>query len=72
MELEEKVYKSNKTQLELLKQLNEAEEEINTLKLYIIDLKQRIAVYVPVAGDIVDQRMADFINNYPDKSQLKM
>jgi glycerophosphoryl diester phosphodiesterase len=39
LELEEKVYKANKTSLELLRQLKEAEVEIETLKQYIIDLK---------------------------------
>jgi hypothetical protein len=39
LELEEKVYKANKTSLELLKQLKDAEVEIETLKQYIIDLK---------------------------------
>lgn len=51
LELEEKVYKANKTSLELLKQLKEAEVEIEGLKQYIIDLKQRIAVYIPVKED---------------------
>lgn len=32
LELEEKVYKANKTSLELLKQLKDAETEIETLK----------------------------------------
>lgn len=32
LELEEKVYKANKTSLELLKQLKDAEVEIETLK----------------------------------------
>ena len=32
LELEEKVYKANKTSLELLKQLKDAEMEIETLK----------------------------------------
>ena len=39
LELEEKVYKANKTSLELLKQLKEAEIEIETLKKYVVDLK---------------------------------
>jgi len=50
-QLEEKVYKANKTSLELLKQLKDAEVEIETLKNYIIELKQRIAVYIPVKDD---------------------
>ena len=39
LDLEERVYKANKTSLELLKQLKDAEEEIETLKQYIVDLK---------------------------------
>ena len=50
-QMEEKVYKANKTSLELLKQLKDAEVEIETLKNYIIELKQRIAVYIPVKDD---------------------
>ena len=64
--MEEKVYKSNKISLELLKQLKDAEVEIETLKQYIVDLKQRISVYIPVKNDKIDQRLALFINNYPD------
>jgi hypothetical protein len=72
LELEEKVYKANKTSLELLKQLKDAEVEIETLKQYIIDLKQRIAVYIPVKEDAVDKKLAEFINNYPERSKLKI
>ena len=72
LELEEKVYKANKTSLELLKQLKDAECEIETLKQYVIDLKQRIAVYIPVKEDQVDKRLAEFINNYPERAKLKI
>lgn len=72
LELEEKVYKANKTSLELLKQLKDAEVEIETLKQYIIDLKQRIAVYIPVKQDHIDKKLAEFINNYPERSKLKI
>ena len=37
--MEEKVYKSNKISLELLKQLKDAEIEIGTLQQYVVDLK---------------------------------
>ena len=57
----------NKTSIELLKQLKDSEVEIETLKQYIIDLKQRIAVYIPVRDDQVDKRLAEFINNYPER-----
>ena len=72
LQMEEKVYKSNKISLELLKQLKEAEAEIETLKQYIIDLKQRIAVYIPVKTDHIDRSLAEFINNYPDRNKLKI
>ena len=70
--MEEKVYKSNKISLELLKQLKDAELEIGTLQQYIVDLKQRIAVYIPIKDDLVDRKLAEFINNYPERSKLKI
>lgn len=72
LDLEERVYKANKTSLELLKQLKDAEQEIEGLKQYIVDLKSRIAVYIPVKDDVVDKRLAEFINNYPERSKLKI
>lgn len=79
MELEDKFYKSQRTSLELLKQLKLAEggvedlqNEIETLRSYIIDLKSRIAVYIPVKNDIIDKRIAEYINNYPDRQKLKI
>ena len=65
--LEEKVYRANKTSLELLRQLKDAEVEIETLKNYIIDLKQRVAVYIPIKDDPIDKKLAEFINNYPER-----
>ena len=70
--LEDKVYKANKTSLELLKQLKDAEVEIETLKNYVIELKQRIAVYIPAKDDAIDKRLAEFINNYPERQKLKI
>ena len=46
-DLEERTLNSNETSLELLKKLREHELENATLKNYIIDLKARIAVYIP-------------------------
>ena len=52
--------------------MKDAEIEIETLKNYIIELKQRIAVYIPVKDDVIDKRLAEFINNYPDRQKLKI
>ena len=66
------MYKANVTSLELLKQLKDAEQEVETLKSYIIDLKSKVAVYIPVKDDPIDEKLADFINNYPDRQKLKI
>ena len=45
---------------------------METLKNYVIDLKSKVAIYVPAKGDEVDMKLADFINNYPDRQKLKI
>ena len=70
--LEDKVYKANAVSLELLNALKSTELEVETLKQYIIDLKSRIAVYIPVRDDQIDKRLAEYINNYPDRQKLKI
>lgn len=42
------------------------------MKAYIIDLKGRIAVYIPVKSDPIDKTLAEYINNYPDRQKLKI
>lgn len=79
VQLEEKFYNSQTTQLDMLKQLKDTEHDIDekegqieTLQQYIIDLKSRIAVYIPVKGDAIDKKLAEYINNYPDRQKLKI
>ena len=35
-------------------------------------MKARIAVYIPVKGDATDKKLAEYINNYPDRQKLKI
>ena len=35
-------------------------------------MKSRIAVYIPVKGDTIDNALAQYINNYPDRKKLKI
>jgi len=70
--LEDKVYSANKTSLDLLRQIRQDEEEIAHLKSYILDLKSRIAIYLPVKGCPIDLKVAEYINNYPDRAKLKI
>ena len=79
MQLQEEVYSSKRKSLELLTELKEMSienehlhAEIAALKNYIIDLKSRIAVYIPVKDDKVDKKIAEYINNYPDRQKLKI
>jgi hypothetical protein len=52
--------------------LKDTEVEIEALKGYIIELKQRIAIYIPVKADPIDKRLAEYINNYPKREKLKI
>ena len=79
VQLEQKFYESQRTGLSLLKELKNLEQEnedlhaeIETLRNYIIDLKSRIAVYIPVKNDAIDKKIAEYINNYPDRQKLKI
>ena len=71
-QLEKRILSANKTSLDLLKSLRDLELENATLKNYIVDLKARVAVYVPMKDDPVDQKVAEYINNYPDRNKLKI
>lgn len=42
------------------------------MKHYIVELKAGVAIYLPVKDDPVDVQVAEFINNFPDRSQLKV
>ena len=53
-ELEDRVYEANTKSLDLLRQVRDLEHETQTLKSYIIDLKARVAVYVPIKDDPTD------------------
>ena len=70
--LENRVYETNQISLRLLEQIRDQIEEIETLKVYCIDLKHKCTVYIPIKDDPVDCKLADFINNYPDRSKLKV
>lgn len=77
--VEDNHVKAKSTALDLLKALKQAEDEAemyhhenDTLKQYVIDLRSRIAVYIPVKDDVIDKKLAEYINNYPDRQKLKI
>ena len=72
LKLEQNCHEANQNALEVLKTLKNTEMEMEILKQYVMDLKARIAVYIPIRGDEVDHRVAKYINNCPDRSKLKI
>lgn len=72
VDLEEKVHKANSTSLTLLTKVKEAEREVDVLKDYIYELKSKVAIYIPVREDPIDKKLAEYINNYPDRTKLKI
>ncbi len=72
--MEEKVYKSNKISLEILKHLKEAEEEAENNKLKDKSFRSTLAnvVYIPVKDDLIDRTLAEYINNYPEREKLQV
>ena len=56
----------------MLNQLKDSEEEIEGLKRYIIELKMKSNIYIPANDDIIDHKLAEFINNYPERNKLKI
>lgn len=72
VDLEEKVHKANSQNLTLVNKVKESEREVDVLKDYIYELKSRVAIYIPVREDPIDKKLAEYINNYPDRSKLKI
>ena len=70
--LEKKVYDSNQVSLELLGQIRNMQQEIEHLKVYAVDLKARVAIYIPIKDDPVDEKLAQYVNDYPDRQKLKI
>lgn len=71
-ELEQQMYNANLKSLSLLKDLKDAENEIEALKAYILEMKAKVAIYIPMSDDPIDKKLADYINNYPDRTRLKV
>ena len=74
IQMEEKVYKSNKISLEILKHLKEAEEEVQNNKLKDYSFRSTLAnvVYIPLKDDFIDRALAEYINNYPEREKLQV
>lgn len=70
LKMEEKIYKSEKINLELLKQLQDAEVEITCLEEKIASLQFRI--YFPIRSDPIDVKVAEYVNHHADRAKFKI
>jgi hypothetical protein len=62
LDSEEKVTKANNMAIDLLNKLKEADEEIEYLRELVRRFQAASAQYVPVKGDAVDEKLAEYIN----------
>ena len=53
-ELEKRTFQANQTNIDLMRKSRDLELENQSLKNYIVDLKAKLAIYVPVKDDSVD------------------
>jgi hypothetical protein len=50
--------------------LKDREAEISCFRASISDMETYVAVYIPVKNDLVDKRLAEFINISSEKAKL--
>ena len=55
-----------------MRELKEREAQIEQLKKIVAGFKKEVAVYIPVKDDLTDKQLAEYINNYPERSKLKI
>ena len=66
------MYEANLRSLETLKQMREMEVEKAALQNTIVELRDKAAIYLPAKDDAIDMHIADYINNYPNRNDLKV
>lgn len=64
IELEEKVYKSNRISIDLMKDIEEEKIRNNALE-------NQFGYYIPVKSDLVDVKLGEFINLSSERPELK-
>lgn len=57
---------------ELLERIREQDEEIEAMKRYVQQMRARYQIYIPDNKDPVDTQLAEYINNYPERSKLRI
>ena len=56
----------------LLDRIKEQDEEIEAMKLYVQQMRAKYQIYIPDRDDPIDSYLAEYINNYPERSKLRI
>ena len=57
---------------ELWDRIKEQDEEIEAMKLYVQSMRDKYQVYIPDREDPIDNQLAEYINNYPEMSKMRI
>ncbi len=57
---------------ELWDRIKEQDEEIEAMKLYVQSMRAKYQVYIPDREDPIDNQLAEYINNYPEMSKMRI
>lgn len=68
--LSDKVFETEKCLIYLKNIVADKEDYVSNLKKMILEMKDKASVYIPITDDIVDRRLADFINASNDPNKL--
>jgi hypothetical protein len=52
--------------------MKDTEQEIEALKAYVQAMRSQYQIYLPDKNDPIDTQLAEYINNYPERSKLRV
>jgi hypothetical protein len=68
--LNDKVYETEKCLIYLKNVVADKEDYVFNLKKMILEMKDKSSVYIPVSDDVIDRRLAEWINASNDPNRL--
>lgn len=68
--LSDKVFETEKCLIYLKNIVADKEDYVSNLKKMILEMKDKASVYIPITDDVIDRRLADFINASNDPNKL--
>lgn len=69
-QMNDKIYETEKCLIYLKNVVADKEDYVVNLKKMILEMKDKASIYIPVSDDIVDKRIAEWINSSNDPNKL--